>query len=127
MAAIGGSIHSITIDGREFAVAADADSNRKIGGYENEIQANGDFTGRLIKTAVTFMLDGIEIEIDDARGDHQFLQELQDKLDFINISIEYASGAVWAGTGQIVQETQVSSQKTTASISLSGNGKLQQL
>jgi len=41
MASVGGSIESITLGGREFAVAADAESQRKLGGWENEVQANG--------------------------------------------------------------------------------------
>jgi len=49
MAATGGSIESITMDGREFAVAADAESQRKLGGFENEVQANGNGTARIIK------------------------------------------------------------------------------
>ncbi len=44
MAAVGGSIESVTLDGRTFAVAADAEAQRKLGGFENEVQANGDGT-----------------------------------------------------------------------------------
>ena len=37
MAAVGGSVLAVNIDGREYPVAADADINRKLGGYENEV------------------------------------------------------------------------------------------
>ena len=60
MAAIGGSIQEVALQGRTFAVAADAESQRKLGGFENEVQPNGDgMTARLIKTRVTWMLDGL--------------------------------------------------------------------
>jgi len=52
MAAVGGSLESITLNGREFPVAADVEAQRKLGGWENEVLANGDGSGRLIKTRV---------------------------------------------------------------------------
>ena len=124
MPAIGGSIESITLSGRGFAVAADAEAQRKIGGFENEVQANGDGTARLIKTRVPLALSGLTIEIDDDRGDHEFLQELSDQNDFFPIVISYASGEDYQGTAQIVGETQASSQSASASISLMGPGIL---
>lgn len=125
MAAVGGSIEGLSLDGRIFPVAADADANRKLGGWENEVQANGDgMTARIIKTRVPLSLDGISLSIDDTRGDAEFLQELQDKKDFFAISITYASGVTYMGTAIITGEVTVSSQNTTASVSLSGPGKL---
>ncbi len=124
MAAVGGSIESITLEGRYFAVAADAEAQRKLGGFENEVQANGDGTARLIKTRVPLSLDGLTLEVDDDRADQQFLQELSNRNDFFAIAITYASGSVYQGTAQIVGETQVSSQNATASVNLMGPGVL---
>jgi len=124
MAAIGGSIESISLDGRNFAVAADAEANRKIGGFENEVVSNGDGSARLIKTRVPLNLDGLTVEIDDDRGDHEFIQELSNRTDFFPITITYASGAVYQGTGQITGETQASSQSATASLNLMGPGNM---
>ena len=124
MAAVGGSIESVTFDGRIFAVAADAESQRKLGGFENEVQANGDGTARLIKTRVPLSIDGLTIEIDDDRGDQEFLQELSNRNDFWPLVISYASGIDYQGTSQIVGETQVSSQNATAAVSLMGPGVL---
>lgn len=126
MTAVGGSIESVALDGRIFSVAADADSNRKLGGWENEVQANGDQTGRLIKAAVTWSVDGLTLSIDDTRADAEYLQDLQDRLDFYPIAVTYASGVVYQGTGQIVGETATSSQNTTAAVALMGPGKLTQ-
>lgn len=124
MAAVGGSIESVTLDGRIFAVAADAEAQRKLGGFENEVQSNGDGTARLIKTRVPLSIDGLTIEVDDDRGDHEFLQGLSNRNDFFPVALTYASGATYQGTAQLVGETQASSQNATAAVSLMGPGIL---
>lgn len=124
MAAVGGSIETVTLDGREFVVAFDAEAQRKLGGFENEVQANGDGTARLIKTRVPLSIDGLTLEVDDSRGDHEFLQDLSDRNDFWALAITYASGETWQGTAQIVGEMQASSQNAVAAVSLMGPGKL---
>jgi hypothetical protein len=124
MAATGGSIESITLDGRNFPVAADAEIQRKLGGFENEVMANGNGTARLIKTRVPLSLDGMTVEVDDARGDHEFLQELSNRFDYFPIAITYASGVTYQARAQIVGELQSSSQAATAAVSLMGPGIL---
>ena len=125
MSAVGGSIEEVTLDGRTFPVAADAEAQRKLGGFENEVQANGDgFTARLIKTKVPLAIDGLTLEVDDDNGDHEFLQELANRNDFFPIAITYASGATYQGTAQITGEMQASSQNATAAVSLMGPGTL---
>lgn len=124
MAAVGGSIESVTIRGREFPVAADAEAQRKLGGWENEVQANGNGTARIIKTRVPLSITGLTLEVDDSRGDHEFLQEVADLSDFVPIGITYASGSTYQGSATITDELQSSSQNATASVSLSGPGIL---
>lgn len=124
MSGVGGSIESVTLDGRTYSVAADAEAQRKLGGFENEVQANGDGTARLIKTRVPLSLDGLTVDIDDSQGDAEFLQELQNRNDYFPIAITYASGEVYQGSAQIVGETQSSSQNATAAVSLMGPGQL---
>lgn len=124
MPAIGGSIESVTLDGRNFAVAADAEAQRKLGGFDNEVQANGNSTARLIKTRVPLSLEGLTVEVDDDRGDHEFLQGLSDRNDFFPIAITYPSGTTYQGQAQITGDLQASSQSATAAISLMGPGQL---
>ena len=124
MSATGGSIESVTLDGRNFPVAADAEAQRKLGGFENEVQSNGDGTARLIKTRVPLAIDGLALEIDDDRGDQEFLQELSNRKEFFPGAITYASGNTYQATLQIVGETQASSQNATAAVSLMGPGIL---
>jgi len=126
MAAIGGSIESISLGGRLFAVPADIESQRKLGGFENEVQANGDGTARLIKTRVPLSIDGITVSIDDSREDQEYLKGLADGTDYFVIAITYASGVTYQGQAQIVGEFQTSSQNATAAISLMGPGELTQ-
>lgn len=126
MGAVGGSIESISIRGRLFPVAADAEVNRKLGGFENEVQPNGDGSARLVKTRVSWLLDGVQVETNDTRADHEFLKEIADGLDFVPITITYASGLTYQGTGTITSEVQASSQSATTTITLSGPGSLTQ-
>lgn len=124
MGAVGGSIQEISISGRIFPVAADAEAQRKLGGWENEVQANGDGSARIIKTRVPLSLDGLTLECDDSRGDHEFLQDVANATDFTTISITYASGETYQGRAIITGEMQASSQNGTIAVSLSGPGLL---
>ncbi len=124
MPAIGGSIESVTLDGREFAVTADAEALRKLGGFENEVMMNGNGTARLIKTRVPLGIDGLVIETDDSRGDSEFIKELTDRNDFFPVAITYASGITYQGTAQVTGENASSSQSATQAISLMGPGIL---
>lgn len=125
----GGSIESVSIRGRNFSVAADADVSRKLGGFENAVEMNGNATARVIKTRVAWMLSGITVDVNDTRGDHEFLQEIANGTNadvdgFFTVSITYASGAVYSGRGQVTDAIEYGSQNTTASVSLSGPGEL---
>lgn len=122
MAAIGGSVESINVAGREFAVTADADTNRKLGGTENEIQMNGNGTGRIIKTPVASGLTGMVVQCDDTRGDHEFLEEVKNGNDFVPTAVTYASGETYQGTAIITGELQFSSQSSTCAFDMQGAG-----
>ncbi len=124
MAAISGSIEEVTIGGRVFPVAADAEVQRKLGGFENEMLSNGDGSTRQSKTRVPWTIDGLTLEVDDARGDHEFLQALADDPDYFPITVTFASGITYQGNGQITGEMQTSSQSTTAAVNFSGPGKM---
>ncbi len=122
--ATGGSIESVTLDGRTFSVPFDADVGRKLGGFENDVQPNGDGTARLIKTRVAWGLSDLTVSIDDDTGDQEFLQALADSNVFFPVTISYASGVIYQGTGQVTGENPVASQATTATLNLMGQGEL---
>ena len=127
--ATGGSIQEISIRGRVFAVAADADASRKLGGFENEVQMNGDGTARIVKTRVAWSIGGLTLSINDNRGDQEFLQEIADGVEadddgFYTVSATFASGATYQGRGTIVDANEWASQNTTTGVALSGPGNL---
>lgn len=118
---IGGSIIEVTIQGRPFAVAADADTIRDLGGYSSEWAPNGNGSGRDLKNAKGWMVTGVALSIDDTRGDHEFLQNTQNGPD-VPITITYMSGVTYQGTGNIRGDLQVASQATTATVGFGGGG-----
>ena len=122
MGAVGGSIQSITINGREFPIAADAEIQRKLGGWENESQSNGDGSARIVKTRVPPSLSGIVTECDDDRGDQEFLQAISDGNVFVPTALTYASGNVYQGSAIITSELQESSQNATCAFDMMGEG-----
>jgi len=124
MAAVGGSIESIALAGREFPVAADAESQRKLGGWENEVQANGDGSARIIKTRTPLMIDGLTLSTSDDRGDQEYLQGLANEKDFFPIAITYASGLTYQGQAMISGELNTSSQNAVTTVTLTGPGTL---
>jgi hypothetical protein len=123
-ATIGGSIEQASIRGRLFAATADADVTRKLGGFENEVQSNGNGTIRIIKIRVPWVLSDVVLEVNDIRGDQEFLQEVADDLDPVDITITLASGLVYQAEGTITGEVNYSTNAGTATVTLSGGGKM---
>lgn len=124
MSQIGGSIESTELNGRTFPVAADADGARKLGGDENEVQANGDGTARIIKTKTPWMIGGLTVGVDNDRGDQEFLQNIADSNELVAVSVTLADGTTYQGRGTITGELNYSTQNATCELSLAGEGKL---
>lgn len=124
MATPGGSVESVSLAGRLFTVAADSDGQRSLGGFQNENQMNGDGSSRPIKTRMPWVLGGLALSIDDARGDQEFLQGLADRSDYFAFAVTFVSGRVYQARGQIVDEIAMSTQSVTAPLTFSGPGKL---
>ena len=123
MSAQGGSTEALIIDGRHFSVPADADFTTKLGGYEIELQPNGDRTVRRVQTWVPWSMSGGSISIDPARGDQEFIEGLALRPD-VPIAKVDSDGIVYQGTGTVTGEKGKSSQSATMTIELGGPGKL---
>lgn len=121
---VAGPIESVSIAGRRFPVAADANGERKLGGFENAVESNGDGTARIVKTRVPWIVSGLAVECNEDRDDQKFLQDKADTKEFFPCAVTYASGATYSGRGQIVEEIKFANDKSTAEISLSGPQKL---
>ncbi len=123
--AVGGPIEEVTIDGRRFVVAADADAERDLGGFTNEVSPNGDGSARLLKSRKTWNLGGLTLEINSVRGDQEYLQEKADSKEFFPITVTQADGAVYAGEGQLTGDIKASAMKATCPVEFSGPKKLE--
>lgn len=126
----GGSIQEISIRGRNFGVAADADATRKLGGFEATLEANGNSTVRKILTRVPWSIGGLTVDVDQNRGDQEFLQEICDGVQadadgYYYVTITYASGVTYQGRGTITEALEYNSMNTTAAVGLGGPGKLE--
>jgi hypothetical protein len=121
---VGGSIVEVSINGRLFTVAADAESNRKLGGWENEQESNGNGTTRLIKTRVPWSIDGLTLDTNDDQEDQEFLQDVADGTENVSIGITFASDITYNGVGQITGEFSTSSRNATSAVTLSGPGRI---
>lgn len=122
-----GSIKEISIDGRSFKAAADADASTKYGGTENEYNPNGDGeTGRFIVTRVGWSLTGVDVAIDDENDDLEYVEGVKALARSVPIKVEYADGTVRSGRGNITGEIVVSSMSGTAPMSFEGPGKFDQ-
>lgn len=120
MTAVGGSLKELSIKGRGFPVAADADATINLGGYTNEQQPNGNGSARIVKTVVPWSITGVSVEIDHARGDLEFLQEVAAMTDNVAIAITLVNDVVYQREGTITDNVELSTQNTTAPLSLSG-------
>ena len=123
MTAVGGSIESISIKGRIFPVIADNDLKRKLGGFSNKIEMNGDGSGRIIKMREPWSFEDLTLECSDTRGDQEYLKAIADGLDYVPCLITLADGANYSGKGIITDQPEFSSQNATVKISLSGPGE----
>lgn len=123
MSATGGPLESVSFAGREFAVTADSEAPRKLGGSENENSANGNGSARLLKNTVPWSLSGFSVEIDDTRGDHEFIQDLSDGKGYFDIAATYASGVVYQGVGNFTGELAMSNRSASMPVNVGGPGK----
>lgn len=127
MSAGGGSMESVSIDGRIFPVTADADGARKLGGFSKEVQINGDGSARPVMTRVGWELGGLTLGIDPDRGDQEYLQAIADKRAMVPISATEAGGSpTWQGTGTVTGDIVGSTMNGTCPVTLGGGGKLTQ-
>ena len=124
MTAIGGAPESVTLDGREFPVAADADVNHDKGGFSNEPAPNGNATARKIMTRKLWKLEGVNVAIDRGNDDLGYLQDLANRLDYFPMTITYPDGTIYQARGTISGDLMHATGSATASLTLSGPGEL---
>ncbi len=120
MANVAGSLKTIAIKSRLFAVAGDVDAKFNLGGRENEIQTNGDNTVCVVQTVMASDIGGLKLRIDDKRRDQEFLTSVRDSGDLVPVVVTKASGLTYSGKMQIIGKIETSTKDQTAEIQLSG-------
>lgn len=120
----GGPIQSVSIRGRIFPVAGDADVSRVLGGFTSEVEMNGDGSGRIVQTAVPWKLENVTLSLDDTNGGAEFLQEVANSQSFSTISITLRSGLTYSGQGTVTGDFSSSTMNSTCQVTLSGPGTL---
>ena len=123
--AIGGSIQAALINSRNFPVASDADITKDLGGVSSEVMPNGDGSARKIQTRKKWMIEGLQVEIDDQRADLEFLQEIANSSEYVPIALIQVDGTTYQGTGTIEGDIKGSTQSATATINLGGPNTLE--
>ncbi len=123
---IGGTIEMISLDGSSFSVPEDVDCQIKMGGFENEVLANGDGTGRVKRMRVMWSVKSGKLAVSFADGDPALIQELADRGTQFPIVIKLADDSKLNGVGTIIGEVVMSSAESTATLELSGSGTLSQ-
>ena len=116
----GGSIVSVTINGRYFPVDKDADASLNLGGYTNEKKSNGDGTSRNVKTYRLASIKGLVLSMDNDRGDNEFIQDAANQLNDFDADATLVDGTVYSGFMQIEGEPEYKTMDSTCEIELKG-------
>lgn len=121
---VGGSIRRVWLDSQIFSVAADADATIDLGGFNGEVQPNGDRTGRKIMSAVNWRITGLMLAVDDDAANQETVQGIANDPNWVPVVIEMASGVKYQGAGTVTDAVERSTQSATMSVSLAGPGEL---
>ena len=121
---IGGAPRAMSIAGRSYTFTADSDVQVKRGGVTNTMEPNADGSVRQIQAIELPAVTGGNLNIDHAKGDQEFLQQIAALDGMQDFTLTYPSGLVLQGAMQIEGEIQDSSQSASLPISLKGEGKL---
>ena len=124
---IAGSIKLVSWFGREFKVKASADGERDFGGYKNEYSPNGDGSASQVKRMTCWAIGGLEIDIDDTQGDHEFLYINQQSAIDGDFVITFTSGSSYAGVGNIEGDLSYNSGTGSVTVMFKGPGQLKKL
>jgi len=116
----GGDIRSCKINNREFEVPTGTSKTLRTSGFNNEAKASGNGKMSIMQTRILGGFSDLVVMVDDDRQDLEFLQEIADSGNPVQVSVTYASGATYAGSLSLVGEIGKNTADGTATISMSG-------
>lgn len=120
-----GAWESIVIDGRRFACKSNDNVNYTLDGFENEVMTGGDGSTYLHKTKHTGSISSITLFLNNENEDASFLQQVQDKMDFVSVSGTMIDGTVLSGNMQLTDKLEINSGENTVGVSLEGHLEIQ--
>lgn len=115
-----GAWESIVLNGRRFTCKSDDSVKTKLPGYENETIVGGDGTMYIKKTRHAGSISDINVICNPANDDFEFLQGLQDSMDFFPVSGTKLDGTVYSGSMQLTDAIEHDDGENTVSLSLEG-------
>jgi len=111
----GGDIRQYVYGGREFSVATECDFEITPSGFANEFKPGGNGAMHAVQKRQLASIEGIEVHLDSARGDLEYLQAKRDSGDAYPLNFTKADGSAWAGS-MGVEEVKENTAKGTATI-----------
>ena len=118
--AVKGAMRALSILGRPFKVAHDGSGNKDVGGRNNELAMNGDSSFRVLQTVMPGSMNDLQVEIDDSRGDQEFLQGIANAGLPVPVVATYASNISY--TGNLVITGELKADEATGLMPLSFQG-----
>lgn len=109
--AVGGPIKNVNLAGRSFDVDGENEVEMFSGGWTNEVVANGNGSGRIIKTPKTGEANKIPLILDDDRNDEEYIKELRNSHDWFKASFTDINDNTYSADVQIVGDS-VTNKKT---------------
>jgi hypothetical protein len=116
-----GPLESLIYAGRRFSIDGEADAAIALPGKMNEMKPNGDGTYRVVQSQRVGRANTIPIVIDPARGDVEFLQELQNSPNPDDFVLTESDGTVYNGNGKIAEDPERSTKENVMEISIHGH------
>jgi hypothetical protein len=102
-------------------VNAEDAANVQLGGFSNEVKQSGDGKMRLVKSRTPSSIDGLNIIANNGDNDHEYVQNLRNRMGFFDVSLTYCDGTVYAGSMQLTDDTKYDAQESTIGITLTGS------
>ena len=122
----GGDIRQLKIKGREFEPAPEAALEFMAAGFTNEHKVSGNGVMSAIQKRNLGTVDGMEVIIDNSRGDFEYLADLQKNGNAFPFTANLADGTTWSGTMAIEGELKYKTDTGTAYFGLKGQ-RLEQI
>ena len=117
-----GTLKSLSMNARSFAVPDDCDVNIDYGGYENEVKRNGDGSDRQVKSMKPGGVSGCQVVGGDDVLD--YLSGIKQQNEFADMALELVDGRQFSGRVQITGQLQESSMNGVISFDLAGRVEL---